>query len=152
MGTIGLILRRDRTTGKTVLDEVISDDREIDLIENLPIGAEASFWQRLEEFRRARAKEEDEFGDYVEEILEQPFASPEVKKHGLLWLKSKIRIEQFQRKELEASRVIAEYALKIFEAYPERRDLILKGPKSKVRVRIFELPFEVAKPAGVNAA
>ena len=40
---------------------------------------------------------------------------PEVQEHGLQWLRSKIRIEQYQRTETEAAKIIAKYALQILE-------------------------------------
>lgn len=146
MGTIGLLLRQDPKTRAIVLDEVISDDRELSIVEKA-IEQGLSISQKLIEHRAAQAREEDEFGDYVEDILSQPFVSPDVKKHGLLWLKSKMRIEHYQRKELQASRVIADYAMKLFEENPAKTDLILKGPHSRVRVKIFVLAAEVQTPA-----
>jgi hypothetical protein len=53
------------------------------------------------------------------------------------WLKSRIRIEQFQEDEKEAAKVIAEYAFKIFSEETALRDFFLAGPKAQVRVRVI---------------
>jgi hypothetical protein len=94
------------------------------------------------ENRERQKREDEEFGDYVEELLSQPFIRSEIQEHGVQWLKSKIRIEQFQRCEQEPTAVIAQYALKVIRDNPEATDFLLAGPISKVRVRVFEMKTE----------
>jgi hypothetical protein len=144
--TIALIVRSLQDKTPEIVD-VLSDDREITLLE--------SGWEEGEEalgrvyaFRTTQAHEDDEFADYVEDLLSQPFVKPEIQEHGVQWLKSKIRIEEFQKNEREAAKIIADYALKVFRKDPERRDFMLAGPKAHVRVRIFVLE----KQAMNNAA
>lgn len=93
----------------------------------------------LERVRAREAKEEEDFGNYVEDLLSKPFLRPEVQQHAVQWLRSKIRIEKYQQSEQEAVKVIAEYALKLFQGDPEKIDFLLAGPHAQVRVRIFLL-------------
>jgi hypothetical protein len=123
------------------LVEILSDDKEIEVLEahlqgqageapSDPIGA-------VHEYRQSQAREEEEFGDYIEELLSHPFVRPEVQEHAVAWFKSKIRIEQYQKAELEAAKVIADFAYKVFRDDPSRQDFFLSGPSHMVRIRIF---------------
>lgn len=89
--------------------------------------------------RERDAKEEEEFGNYVEDLLSKPFVRPEIQEHAVQWLKSKIRIEKYERSEVEAVKVIAQYAMKVFQEDPAKMDFLLAGPQAQVRVRIFVL-------------
>jgi len=126
------------------LVEILSDDREIRLFEGHIAQGDGDPLQKVYEVRELQNKEDSEFADYVEDLLSQPFVRTEIREHGVQWLKSKIRIEQYQRNEAEAAKIIAEYALKLFQSDKERTDFFLAGPSSKVRVRIFVLD-QVAK-------
>jgi hypothetical protein len=132
---------------KANLLEVFSDDREISLLEAHWEADQPSSLQKIHENRALQSKEDEEFGDYVEDLLSQPFVKPEIQQHGVQWLKSKLRIEQYQRSEAEAAKIIADYALKIFQNDPGRRDFFLAGPRAQVRVRIFVLGEERLKHA-----
>lgn len=136
-GTVALVVQING--GVPQLVDQISDDREIAVLTEAydeggihPLEAVAQL--------RARIKQEDEeFGNYVEELLSQPFVRPEIQDHGVQWLKSKLRIEEFQRSEAEATKVIAEYAFNLYKADPVRTDFILAGPVAKVHIKIFLL-------------
>jgi hypothetical protein len=140
--TIALIVRSLQGTSPQLVD-VLSDDREISLLESEVGSGEQDPLKRVYEFRSHQAREDDEFADYVEDLLSQPFVKPEIQEHGVQWLRSKMRIEQFQKNEAEAAKVIAQYALKVFSTDPERRDFLLAGPRAQVRVRVFVVEAQV---------
>lgn len=135
VGTIALVIRFEDQ--RPVLLDSFSDELEIARLEKaLAVGTPDPLTTIYQD-RERHTKEDQEFGDYVEELLSQPFVRPEIQEHGLQWLKSKIRLEQFHRRELEATKVIAEHALKIYQTNRDLTDFILAGPISKVRIRIF---------------
>ncbi len=144
VGTVALIITRlkdgDMKTDNPLLIEKISDDREIELFEAAVEAGETSPLGMVYEFRDRKTKEEDEFGNYVEELLSQPFIKTDIQKHAVDWLKSKIRMEQFQKTEREATEIIAQYAFRLFLENPDRLDFFLAGPSAKVRIRIFDIP------------
>ncbi|MGK5084331.1 hypothetical protein WDW37_13625 [Bdellovibrionota bacterium FG-1] len=144
--TIALVVRYPRGQTPELLD-VLSDDREISVLESEVGAGDADPLQKVYEYRTHQAQEDNEFGDYVEDLLSQPCVKPEIQQHGVQWLKSKIRIEQFQKNEAEAAKIIAEYALKVFAADQKRIDFMLAGPKAQVRVRIFVIAQAVMSNA-----
>ena len=133
VATVALVVEGEQPA----LVDVISDDREIHLLESSSRSGEGDLIKLIREFRQRQIAEEAQFGQYVEDLLSQPFLHTEIQEHGLQWLKSKIRIEQFQRNETDAAKVIAEYAMKILMENPEKTDFFLAGPKTMVRIRIF---------------
>ena len=137
VGTVALIVRSDGTA--PTLIETLSDDREIAMLEAALGSGENDPLEPVYSLRARQAKEDQEFGDYVEELLSQPFVRPEIQEHGIQWLKSKIRIEQYQKCEGEATQVIANYAFKLFLENPKRTEFFLAGPAAKVRIRVFML-------------
>lgn len=144
--TIALIVRSLGGRVPEIID-VLSDDREISLLESGWGSGDGEALGKVYEFRTTQAREDDEFADYVEDLLSQPFVKPEIQEHGVQWLRSKIRIEEFQKNEREAAKIIADYALKVFSGNPERKDFLLAGPKANVRVRIFVLDKQVLDSA-----
>ncbi len=137
-GTVALVLRCPAARPQdAVLVEALSDDREIELMEAAIIAGEKEPLDLLGRVREREKKEEEEFGNYVEDLLSKPFLRPEVQEHAVQWLHSKIRIDKYQKSEQEAVRVIADYALKLFQGDPEKVDFLLAGPHAQVRVRIF---------------
>lgn len=133
--TVALVVQLD--SDQPSLTEILSDEHEIEVLES-------AFAQHAEDpmadlcLHRERVKrEEEEFGDYVEELLSQPFLRKDVQEHGVQWLKSKLRIEEYQKAELEAARVIADYAYALYEKNRELKDFFLSGPNTRVRVRVF---------------
>jgi hypothetical protein len=144
--TLALIIRHAQDG--PVLVETLSDDREINLLEGELQKGDPDPLDRIHAHREQVQKEEEEFGDYVEELLSQPFVRPEIQDHGLQWLKSKIRIEQYQRSETDAARVIADYAYRVYREDPARTDFVLAGPTNKVRIRVFVVePGQAASEA-----
>jgi len=143
VGTVALVVRYEGDA--PTLLETFSDDREIAILETAVNEGEASPLDIIHAMRARQAKEDEEFGDYVEELLCQPFVRPEIQEHGIQWLKSKIRIEQYQKCEGEATHVIAAYAFKLFIEDPDRVDFLLAGPSAKVRIRVFNLSLAVSK-------
>jgi hypothetical protein len=121
------------------LVEVLSDEHEIGLLEASCKSGSEDPLEPVHEFRRRQHMEEGEFGDYVEDLLSQPFVATEIQEHGVQWLRSKIRIEQYQRTEVDAAKIIAEYAMKVVSEDPEKTDFFLAGPSTMVRIRVFPL-------------
>jgi hypothetical protein len=142
--TVALVIRFN---GKSpTLIDFLSDDREIHLLDAGYDGGDVDPLKRVYEHRAQSTREEDEFGDYVEELLSQPFLRSEIREHGVQWLKSKIRIEQYQQNESDAAKIIAEYAYKVYRDDPSRTDFFLEGPATRVRIRVFVIPDEEAAP------
>ena len=147
-GTVALIVRYEGEGPELV--EALSDDSEITVLERALTEGEGDPLEAVHAHREKVRQEDEEFGDYVEELLSQPFLKPEVQEHGVQWLKSKIKIEKYQRCEQEATRVIAEYAYALYCRDPERLDFFLAGPSARVRIRVFRLAS--GRPAVPRAA
>jgi hypothetical protein len=126
--------------GSCELVATLSDDREIEVLEASLASGDDDPLGRVQAERQRQEREDGEFGDYVEDLLSHPFQKKEVREHGLQWLKSKLRIEAYQRKENEAASIIAQYALEVFMQQPDKMDFFLAGPNAQVRVQIFILP------------
>jgi hypothetical protein len=137
IGTVALIIN---PKGDPELLDQFSDDREISILEAAFATQEPDPLSIVYSMRQKQCQEDEEFGDYVEELLSQPFVRPEVQEHGVQWLRSKIRIEEYQKCESQATKVIAEYAFKLFKEDPNRTEFILAGPAAKVRIRVFLVP------------
>ena len=135
--TLALVVRIEN--GQPSFVEALSDDREIQILEAVMSTGDPDPLGKVYAQRDSQRKEDEEFGDYVEELLSQPFVRPEIREHGVQWLRSKMRIEQYQRSEAEAARVIADYAYKMFREDQARKDFYLAGPTNRVRVRILLL-------------
>jgi len=139
-GTVALIVQTDPTTHQTKLVDQISDDREIEAVEKAITGGDPAVLEKIYVARAKQIEEEEKFGDYVEDLITQPFVRQEIREHGVQWLKSKLRIEQFRQNEEDASRVIAGFAFQVFLENQELRDFLLAGPSAQVRIRVFVLP------------
>lgn len=146
IGTVALVIRYDGSQPQ-LLDK-FSDDREIAALEAaLQSGAEDPM-HVVYELRERQTREDEEFGDYVEELLSQPFVRPEIQEHGIQWLKSKIRIEEYQQTETQAAQIIAEYAFRLFRENPDRKEFLLNGPAATVRIRVHVLRAAVKPESG----
>jgi hypothetical protein len=139
VATVAIVVCKtpDASTEGMSLVEVLSDEHEIGLLEASCKAGSDDPMEPVHEFRRRQHVEEGEFGDYVEELLSQPFVGTEIQEHGVQWLKSKIRIERYQRTETDAAKVIAEYAMRVVSEDPEKTDFFLAGPNTMVRIRVF---------------
>ncbi len=133
--TVALIVQVE--SDQPSLTEILSDEHEIEIVESAVAQHSEDPIADLCLHRERVKREEEEFGDYVEELLSQPFLRKDVQDHGVQWLKSKLRIEEYQRAEQEAARVIADYAYALFERNRELNDFFLSGPNTRVRVRVF---------------
>jgi hypothetical protein len=125
--------------GDPLLLETILDSQEILLLEQFVQLGELDPLQKVHAYREEQRREDNEFSDYVENLLSKPFLKAKIQKQGIQWLKSRIRIERFQKDEGEAAKVIADYAFRIFSAKPSLKDFTLAGPKARVRVRVIIL-------------
>ena len=134
LGTVALIVE---ASPRLKLVEMISDDQEIEMLEESMRSGDPEPLEAILSFRDTQKREEEEFADYIEELLSQPFVRPEIQEHGVQWLKSKMKIEQYQKSERDAAQVIAGYAMKVLEEKPDQTDFILAGPSAQVRVRVF---------------
>ena len=149
-GTVALIVRFEK--GEPSLVDSLSDDTEIAVLESAISRGDQEPLAVIQEARERIAMEEEAFGDYVEELLCQSAVRPEVVEHGVQWLKSKLRIEEFQKTEREATRVIAEYAYKIFKENPTRQDFLLAAPTAKVRIRVFSIDDKKSQSSNESEA
>jgi hypothetical protein len=123
--------------GTPVLLETISDSQEIELLEQSVQLGEQDPLCRVRAHREKQCQEDNEFSDYVEDLLSKPFLRADIQKYGVKWLKSRIRIEQFQKDEKEAAKIIADYAFRLFSGETSLRDFFLAGPKAQVRVKVI---------------
>lgn len=151
MGTVAVVLSTEPGSQKTLKAvssdgpssthwvETFSDEREISALEAAIQAGNPFPLQTVYEFRARTEREDDEFGDYVEDLLCQKTVRPEVQSHGVAWLRSKMKIEQFRRQEREAAEVIAHFALNKIKEDPALEDFILAGPGMQVRIRIFKV-------------
>lgn len=130
--------------------ETFSDEREITALEAAIEAGNPFPLQTVYDFRLRFEKEDEEFGDYVEELLCQKVIRPEVQAHGLAWLQSKLKIEQYRQQEKDAAEVIAHFALSKLNEDPNLEDFVLAGPGVQVRIRIFKV--RVAPSSSVAAA
>ena len=119
--------------------ETFSDEREISALEQAIQSGNPFPLQSVYDFRARAEREDAEFGDYVEDLLCQKAVRPEVQSHGVAWLRSKMKIEQFRQQEREAAEVIANFALAKYKEDPGLEDFVLAGPGVQVRIRIFKV-------------
>lgn len=144
-GTVALVIFQEPQKESTTqvqtptLVEKLHDDREIAEFEAALEAGEANPLEYVYGMRERITKEEEEFGDYVENLLSQPFVRPDILDHGVEWFKSKLKIEKFKQAEKDATEIIANYAFKLYQENKGRTDFFLAGPTAKVRVRIFEV-------------
>ena len=137
VGTVAIVLAEASSSPQWI--ETFSDEREIAALEqaisegsNDPIKAVYAFRERLEQ-------EDEEFGDYVEELLTQKLVRPEIQDHGVAWLRSKLKIQEYRKQEEDAAEVIATYAMARVRENPKLDDFMLAGQGIKVRVRVFKV-------------
>ncbi len=142
-GTVALVVRVEG--GCPVLVDQISDDHEIEQLERSIGEGELCALEDVYVARDQQFEEEERFGDFVEALITQPFVKEEILDHGVQWLKSKMRIEEFQRSEREATRVIAQHAFRVYSENPGLTDFLLSGAHAQVRIRILELPRELRR-------
>lgn len=130
--------------------ETFSDEREISALEQAIQSGNPFPLQSVYEFRARAEREDAEFGDYVEDLLCQKAVRAEVQSHGVAWLRSKMKIDQFRQQEREAAEVIANFALAKYKEDPNLEDFVLAGPGVQVRIRIFKV--KLAPGTSLSAA
>ncbi len=135
--TIALIVTRHQ--GEPILVDTLNSVEEILELEMAIVNGEAEPLKRVLDFRIKQASEDEEFADFVEGLIAQPFVKPDVQEHAVQWFKSRAKIESFQKAEDEASQIIATYAFQIYTSNPSKTDFMLAGPKAKVRIKIIDL-------------
>lgn len=137
--TIALILSYPppALSGDPSLVETLSDHYEIELMESYLKAGEKNPLQHIYEYRSRESRRDEEFGNYVEDLLCRPFLNHELQNHAVHWLKSKIKIEEYQKIECQAAQTIADFAYQIYQKDPTKTDFCLAGENRQVRIRIF---------------
>ncbi|MEO5971409.1 MAG: hypothetical protein ABIQ95_15905 [Bdellovibrionia bacterium] len=123
-----------------VLIDTLTSDVEINFLEASLQKGEPDPLAEIYRYRSHVEKQESEFGDYVEELLSKPFLEVLMQRQAVQWLRSKIKMEQFQKQEQFAAKLISDYAYKLFTTEPARNDFFIESTHFRVRVRIFTLP------------
>ncbi len=149
VGTVALVVKVGDDLSELV--DAFSDDQEIEALEKAFEDGENDPVGMVYDLREQVSQEDEEFGDYVEELLSYPFLSPQIQEHGINWLKSKIKIEQYKQSEKEATRVIADHAMKIFQGDRGKTDFTLAGPTAQVKIRVFSVKREGSTKEGTAA-
>ncbi|MBC7397367.1 MAG: hypothetical protein H7333_07975 [Bdellovibrionales bacterium] len=134
---IAIVVTRDG--GAPVLAETLTSSEEILELELAMMNREPEPLKRVHDFRQKASSEDEEFADFVEGLLSQPFVKPDVQSHAVQWFKSRTKIEAYQKAEDDASRVIAQYAFQVFTSDSSKVDFLLAGPKAKVRIKVIDL-------------
>ena len=135
--TIALIV--SSTESKPTLFEALTSADEILELELALMNADPDPMKRVLDYRSKQNVDDEEFADFVEGLLSQPFVKPDVQDHAIQWFKSRAKIEAYQKAEEHASQVIAMYAFEIYQNNPTKTDFFLAGPRAKVRIRVIEL-------------
>ena len=131
--TIAIVVTRDG--GSPVLAETLTSSEEILELELAMMNHEEAPLKRVHDFRKKQYSEDEEFADFVEGLLSQPFVKPDVQSHAVQWFKSRTKIEAYQKAEDDASRVIAQYAFQVFTKDATKVDFLLAGPKANTNSR-----------------
>ena len=149
MGTVALVVRFQKD-GTPLLIEALSDDQEISVYESGMVEGDCNPLAMVYGFRERQRIEDEAFGDYVESLLSKPFLNREIQTQAMNWLKSKVKVEDYHKSEVEATRVIAGFAYRLLQENPDRREFVLSSTHAQVKIRIFELP-ETREEAGQAA-
>ncbi|MEK7691562.1 MAG: hypothetical protein AAB425_11145 [Bdellovibrionota bacterium] len=132
-----------------VLLEAISEEEEIAFFRQAVESGAKNPVARLRDSRLRQEQEDEAFGDYVEQLISQPFVRQEILDHGIQWMKSRIKIEHYKTSERQAADMIANFAFKIVTEDPDKTDFFLSGPTARVRVLVFrvtETPASKSSP------
>src|SRR5687767_1288805 len=95
--TVALVVTFE--SGAPLWMDTISDEREIQYIEEALRAGDPQPLERVYESRASESKQDDDFGNYIEDLFSKPYVNTDSQKQGLKWLHSKIRIEKYQRIE-----------------------------------------------------
>ena len=144
--TIALIVNSANKDAPTLFEALTSADEILEL-ELAVMNADPDPLKRVHDFRARQSTDDEEFADFVEGLLSQPFVKPDVQEHAVQWFKSRAKIEAYQKAEDTASHVIAMYAFEIYQSNPSKTDFFLAGPRAKVRIRVIEIKEKLAAQA-----
>ncbi len=144
--TIALIVSNVDSKDRILCEALTSSDEILEL-ELALMNADPEPLKRVHDFRSKQNAEDEEFADFVESLISQPFVKPDVQEHAVQWFKSRAKIEAYQKAEDHASQVIAMYAFEIYQTDPSKTDFFLAGPRAKVRIRIIEVKEKLAEKA-----
>jgi hypothetical protein len=103
--TIALIVSRNQ--GEPILTDTLTDAEEILELELAMMSRDPEPLKRVHDLRSRQVHDEEEFADFVEGLLSQSYVKQDVQEHAVQWFKSRTRIEEYQKAEDDASRVIA---------------------------------------------
>jgi hypothetical protein len=147
VGTVALLVavNPDSASGRELI-AAISDAAEILVLESALRSGDQNPLEVIQAYRDQQSREEEEFGDYVEDLLVRTGGlRPDIREHAVQWFQSKAKIERYRKIEADATSVIAKYAYEVFNADPTRREFMLAGPSAEVKIRVFE--FKKAQSA-----
>lgn len=137
VGTIALVVSFVENTVSLV--DILSDIQDIEYLETAILAGKEDPLREMYDHREQRTQQDEEFGDYVEDLLCRANVDPEVQKQGIQWFQSRMKLATYQKQEQEAARIIGEYAFKLFEQDRRRTDYLLMSSTRQIRVRIFQL-------------
>lgn len=136
-GTIAIVVKLEENV--PVLIDAFSDDTEIVWLEKAIMDGAGDPLRDVYERRASQRLEDEEFANYVEELLSQPFLDPKIQEHGVQWFRARHRIEMHEQNEREAKAAIVQYAMDIFAENLSLTEFELNGNQSKVRIKIHVL-------------
>ncbi|MBN22842.1 MAG: hypothetical protein CL678_16265 [Bdellovibrionaceae bacterium] len=136
-GTVALVVHQKETG--VFLQEILSDELEIRTFEKA-IEDGISDPLDIVYIRRARVfQEQEDFANYVEELLSQPFIQEDIREHGVQWMKSKIKIDRYEQEEKNAVKTIADYAYQVYLENQAVKEFMLAGPHASVHIKVFDV-------------
>lgn len=145
VGTVALVIHKKGEAAHLV--EALSDHEEIAMLGVRMQQGDENPLRSIYDLRSQQVQEDNEFADYIEEILSRPFVKRELRDQGVRWFRSKMKIEDYQKCERDATRVIAGYAYKVYQQNPQRKDFLLASENAKVRILVFEFVEKEEKTA-----
>ena len=92
VGTVALVVQISQESKNLV--EALTDHEEIALFGVRVKSGDHNPLHTIRSLREQHQKDDEEFGDYIEDILCQPFVRSELKEQGVRWFKSKAKIRK----------------------------------------------------------
>ena len=118
-GTVLILVGRDQE-GSARIIETASEEAEVGFLQQVLAACHPDPVSAVRERRRVHQQEEDAFADYVEGLVSSPSSGIELRRQAGLWFRSRLNLEMHREAEVEARRVIVEYAMRLFEEDPNR--------------------------------
>jgi hypothetical protein len=138
VGTVLILLGRDEE-GRPKILESVSDDPEILLVEEALAEHHPDPVMAVRQRRQEQENEEEAFADYIETLLSAATCGIQIQRHAALWFRSRIDLEEYRRAEIEARRVIVDFAFRLYCEDPSQTDFTLAAPHAEVRILIRDL-------------